>query len=280
MGELGRYLRDLRAQRGMTLEEVSQVTRVGKRHLAALEAEEFAELPAPVFVKGFLRSYCEALHERPEQALAFYEATPIAFPSARPALPRHQIPRPGRRSPLVAAALLVIALAGGLAALQLATRRGADPAPPAGGATAGAGGGDAVVSPSAPAPAGAGLPGGTDAPTSAAPSVAPAPRAETAGSPPPAGVPAASAPGQRLIARATEPTWLRVQMDSGEAVQELLPAGATREWMAERRFVLTIGNAGGLELTLNGRPVPSLGARGAVIRDLVLPREDPAKPAS
>jgi cytoskeleton protein RodZ len=269
MGDLGRYLHDLRERKGISLEEVSQVTRIGKRHLAALEAEEFAELPAPVFVKGFLRSYCEALHERPDQALAFYDAIPIAVPSSRSAPTYRPAPRSSRRSPLVAALLLLIALAGGLVALQLATRRGTGPAPST------SGGGPAVISgPSAPFPPGTPIPGRAEAPPPAASAPAP-PMASTTI----AGVPGAPAPGHRLVARATEPTWLRVQMDGGEAVQELLPAGATREWMAERRFVLTIGNAGGVELTLNGRPVPSLGARGAVIRDLTLPREEPSRPA-
>jgi cytoskeleton protein RodZ len=271
MGDLGRYLHDLRERKGISLEEVSRVTRIGKSHLAALEAEEFAELPAPVFVKGFLRSYCEALHERPDQALAFYEAVPTAVPASRLVPARRPPPRSSRRTPLVAALLLLIVLAGGLAALQLATRRGAGPATPTGRS------GSVVNSapPSPSAPVGAAVQGRADATGPAASS--PAPEARTAAAPAPAGVPA---PGQRLVARAIEPTWLRVQMDGGEAVQELLPAGATREWTAERRFVLTIGNAGGIELTLNGRPVPSLGARGAVIRDLVLPREEAAKPAS
>jgi cytoskeleton protein RodZ len=271
MGDLGRYLHDLRERKGISLEEVSRVTRIGKRHLAALEAEEFAELPAPVFVKGFLRSYCEALHERPDQALEFYEAAPTAVPASRLTPACRPAPRSSRRSPLVAALLLLIALAVGLAALQLATRRGAGPAAPTGG------NGPMVSSaPSPSAPVGAAVPSRADATGPAASPPAPEARRAPA-SPAPAGIPAA---GQRLVARATEPTWLRVQMDGGEAVQELLPAGATREWTAERRFLLTIGNAGGIELTLNGRPVPSLGARGAVIRDLVLPRDEAAKPVS
>ena len=83
----------------------------------------------------------------------------------------------------------------------------------------------------------------------------------------------------RLIARATEPTWVRVQMDDGSVVQELLPAGATREWVSNKRFILTVGNAGGLALELNGQPIPPLGARGAVIQNLVIPAEpEAAKP--
>jgi hypothetical protein len=85
---------------------------------------------------------------------------------------------------------------------------------------------------------------------------------------------AASAGGQRLVVRALEPTWIRVQTDSGRVAEELLPAGASREWAAERRFLLTIGNAGGVELTLNGKALPSLGPKGTVIQRLELPAPD------
>ena len=79
--------------------------------------------------------------------------------------------------------------------------------------------------------------------------------------------------GQRLLIRAVEPTWIRVQVDEGQVAEELLQAGAVREWTAARRFVLSVGNAGGLEVDLNGRRIPALGARGAVIQRLVLPAE-------
>ena len=71
--------------------------------------------------------------------------------------------------------------------------------------------------------------------------------------------------------RAIEPTWVRVQTDEGRIAEELLPAGASREWAAEHRFLLTIGNAGGVELTLNGKALPPLGAKGTVIQRLELP---------
>jgi hypothetical protein len=76
-----------------------------------------------------------------------------------------------------------------------------------------------------------------------------------------------------LIVRAIEPTWLRVQVDDGQVAEELLQAGAVREWTATRRFTLTVGNAGGVELDLDGKRMPSLGAKGAVIQRLVLPQE-------
>jgi cytoskeleton protein RodZ len=77
---------------------------------------------------------------------------------------------------------------------------------------------------------------------------------------------------QRLVVKAVERTWIRVQIDDGREVEELLKAGTQREWTSDRRFVLTVGNAGGIEIVLNGRPLPSLGARGAVIHRLSLPQ--------
>jgi hypothetical protein len=78
--------------------------------------------------------------------------------------------------------------------------------------------------------------------------------------------------GQRLAMKALDATWIRVQPDEGRPTEELLPAGASREWSAERRFLVTIGNAGGVELTLNGKVLPPLGPKGTVIQRLELPQ--------
>jgi hypothetical protein len=74
-----------------------------------------------------------------------------------------------------------------------------------------------------------------------------------------------------LIARTNESTWIRVRTDDGRSSDETVPAGEIREWVSDRPFVITVGNAGGVSLELNGRPLPPLGARGAVIPRLVLP---------
>ena len=77
----------------------------------------------------------------------------------------------------------------------------------------------------------------------------------------------------RLVARAVEPTWIRVRTEDGRSTEETVPAGEVREWVSNRPFVLTVGNAGGITLELNGRELPSLGARGAVITRVVVPPE-------
>jgi cytoskeleton protein RodZ len=75
----------------------------------------------------------------------------------------------------------------------------------------------------------------------------------------------------RLVARATEPTWIRVRTQDGRSIEETVPAGETREWLSNAPFVLTVGNAGGVVLELNGRALPPLGGHGVVIQRLVLP---------
>jgi hypothetical protein len=77
----------------------------------------------------------------------------------------------------------------------------------------------------------------------------------------------------RLVARTSEATWIRVRTEDGRSSEENVPAGEVREWVSDRPFVLTIGNAGGVTFELNGRPLPPLGGSGAVIPRLVLPPE-------
>ncbi len=57
----GSYLREQRLRRGMTLEELSEITKIPRASLEALEEERYEGLPGPVFVKGFLRCCARAL---------------------------------------------------------------------------------------------------------------------------------------------------------------------------------------------------------------------------
>lgn len=276
---LGAHLRALREAKGGSLEDMARSTRVGIRHLEALEDERLTDLPSPVFVRGFIRAYCVFLRENPEPALNRYEelaGTRAAEQAAGvPSRPRTS----WAGSSLVIGLVLLLILGVGLILVNLSVKKSggnsvstaktevARPAP--------------ATPPPAPAPSSATAP----VPPPPAPATATAPTAPP--TPPVAGEPvrpaAAAAPAaprtssapasgeQRLVIRAVEPTWIRVQTDEGRIAEELLPAGASREWAAERRFLLTIGNAGGVELTLNGRALPPLGPKGTVIQRLELP---------
>ncbi len=85
---------------------MARSTRVGIRHLEALEEERLADLPSPVFVRGFIRAYCGFLREAPEEALAQYEALAGRARGGpgrqRPAAPPDHVGpqlRPGRPGP-------------------------------------------------------------------------------------------------------------------------------------------------------------------------------------
>jgi cytoskeleton protein RodZ len=172
--------------------------------------------------------------------------------SAKPERPQSILRSgPSRRAgPLVISLVLFIALGASLFALRL----GLKSSPPSAPATSASARGDTASVPSS-----ASIPAAT------------APVIQT--QPVPVSAADAKPAAQRLVIHAVEPTWIRVQVDDGQVSEELLPAGAGREWTAARRFVLTVGNAGGLEIDLNGKRMPALGARGAVIQKLVLPPE-------
>jgi len=61
MGNFGEDLRKERISRGIALEQISAVTKISQRHLAALEQERFRLLPGGILSKGIVRGYVNAL---------------------------------------------------------------------------------------------------------------------------------------------------------------------------------------------------------------------------
>ena len=61
MFDIGSSLRDARDRQGLDFPELEQITKIRPKYLRALEDERFDILPAPTYVRGFLRSYAEAL---------------------------------------------------------------------------------------------------------------------------------------------------------------------------------------------------------------------------
>ena len=74
MGVFGDRLRREREMRGITLEEITESTKISRRHLEALEGEHFDQLPGGVFNKGFVRAYARFLGLDEDQAVADYSA--------------------------------------------------------------------------------------------------------------------------------------------------------------------------------------------------------------
>jgi hypothetical protein len=72
MGELGNTLSRARRARAITLEDVERDTHVSKRYLAALENEDFSIFPAPVYARGFLRTYSRYLGLNPDELIRVF----------------------------------------------------------------------------------------------------------------------------------------------------------------------------------------------------------------
>jgi cytoskeleton protein RodZ len=296
MASVGAYLRELRTRRGVSLEEIARTTRVAQRYLESLETDTYDGLPAPVFIRGFIRAYCQALGEPPHEALACYDAREGSEqrPVRPPPLSRAGAPEPHRRGAILVSFVLLVVLGMALFTVALVIQpreRGARspaemrPAPPPASPSSELAtstpraapppptvpGPAAVTAPSA-APRGGG---------SASPAVSAPPRAAARPAPPALAAPAV-VPGletlagsvsspYRLTARVSDATWIRVRTEGGATSEETVSAGEVREWVSERPFVVTIGNAGGVVLELNGRALPPLGAKGMVVPRLVLP---------
>lgn len=68
----GARLRRSRLHRGMELEEISSVTKITPTYLCFIEEDRYAELPAPVYVRGFVTAYAECLGLDAKRAAASY----------------------------------------------------------------------------------------------------------------------------------------------------------------------------------------------------------------
>lgn len=54
----GIYLKQMREARGLSLQRVAEHTKIGAYQLQCIEEQNFAALPAPVYLRGFLKEYC------------------------------------------------------------------------------------------------------------------------------------------------------------------------------------------------------------------------------
>jgi cytoskeletal protein RodZ len=104
VGEFGDKFRKAREKKEISLDDVSNVTKISARMLQAIEQEHFDQLPGGVFNKGFIRAYSKHLGLDPEEAVTDYlaclrqaqidaqeiwepERSRILAPPPRPAVP-------------------------------------------------------------------------------------------------------------------------------------------------------------------------------------------------
>jgi cytoskeleton protein RodZ len=69
----GSLLQQARAYKGVTLRDAERATRIPRRHLAALEHDEFHQLPPLIYARGIVRNYAQYLGLDPVDTLARFE---------------------------------------------------------------------------------------------------------------------------------------------------------------------------------------------------------------
>lgn len=69
MSELGQQLREARLQKGMSLDDVQEMTKIRKRYLEAIEAGDYKVLPGSFYVRAFIKTYAEAVGIDPDELL-------------------------------------------------------------------------------------------------------------------------------------------------------------------------------------------------------------------
>jgi cytoskeleton protein RodZ len=232
----GRYLRAARTERGIGLEQVAEETRIAVSTLKAIEDEDFDRLPPDAFLRGFLRAYAKTVGADPDEAVRRCDARLRLLQPSPTAGQAIQEARTGLRGNLAAALML---LAGLVAATLVGyqywgrTPQEVSPAPPAVGADSAA----------APPPA------------AAAPSSSEAVKRPQTPAP----------PKHVLTVSAQEESWIKVSIDQGTPSEHKLKAGAQVKLEGQNGFNLLIGNAGGVRLNLDGKPVQVPGKRGEVV---------------
>jgi cytoskeleton protein RodZ len=267
--DFGEELRRERELRDVTREQLALVTKVSVRQIEALEAGRFEILPALVFSRGFVRSIAVHLGLDAERTVAAYRhvyenwdaerARQAAPPSpVRPTTTtlRTRVPR---RTVAASATIRVVAVAATLVLVTTAAvlLKNRPPEPRRGPA----------ASPARPetGPASLALPPAVAAATVALPAGAPAP-APTAGGAAPAG----GAGTSTLLLTFRDDCWTEVVVDGKVVVRALFPKGTTREFSGGRTFTLSLGNAGVVELTIDGRSLRPIGGPGQVVKNYVI----------
>ena len=250
----GEELRRERVVREISLEEISSATKISLRLLQALEDGDLRKLPPPTFTRGFIRAYAGHLGIDPEEKVNAYLADLAGTPPDGPGPKR---PRPRSRfwrSRRATAGTIVGGVTGLLLLLGLIANPERRPVAFRGHAA-----------PRAAAPALKNVTFSSE-PT-------PAMRLEPAAAPVPAAgaAPPAAAGHVSLLLEFDGDSWTQLEADGRMVFSGLARQGESKRFEAQEGFRLTLGNAGAVRVTVDGRALDRLGGEGKVVRNLLLP---------
>lgn len=278
----GEELRRERVVREISLEEIAQATKISIRLLTALENSDLPKLPAPTFTRGFIRAYARHLGIDPEEKVNAYLADlaggPPEAPSGKSARIRSRFWRNRRATAgaIVGGALLVLVVLGLIAnpqrtSLRKPLVRVAPPAAPVAFKNVAVSNEPTPIirvenrpQPASPVPeAGA----GKDVAASAVAKEEPV--AKVSG---PVASSADKPEGRiSLVLEFDADSWTKIEADGRTVFVALARRGERKSFSAREEFRLTLGNAGAVRVTVDGRALEPLGRAGQVVKDLRLP---------
>ncbi len=133
MPSFGENLRREREMRGVTLEEISESTKISTRLLQALEADQFSDLPGGIFTRNFIRAYAQYLGLDEEHALSEYKraaGSPVDNDLTRLAPNKTLSSMSGSRGRLLPWVVIAVLLGSGYAVYRYSHRNVEVPAAP------------------------------------------------------------------------------------------------------------------------------------------------------
>lgn len=298
----GARLAQARDDLRLTREEVAARLHLSSRQIQAIEEDNYAELPGPTYVRGYLKSYALLVGLAPEPVLEAYtrRITQPITPDFSAIAPAREITSQHHQVRFVT--YIVAAIVIGLAFAWWQGREAETPHPlletpleqpvvAVDGATSPADGPGAV----APEAGGAAAAGAVTAPATPAVPAAPTPRAAVAIAPAPAtpaaaAVPQASpAPGAepvpavpagprvRLVLVFDQDSWVDIR-DARQVklLYENVPAGRTVPLEGVAPLSIFLGNAAGVRVEFNGQNVDIASYRRGMVARFTLGEAAPA----
>ncbi|QIY73875.1 helix-turn-helix domain-containing protein [Streptomyces sp. RLB1-33] len=254
---VGRALRQARIEAGLTVDDVSNATRVRIAIVHAIEQDDFAPCGGDVYARGHIRTLARAVRLDPDPLLARYDAEHGGRPAPTPAAPLFEAERirPERRGPnwtaaMVAAIVAVIGFVGFTV-------------------VKGSGGSDAKSS-----VAEGSTPTASTSTTSASPKISkPAdPKPE------PSDSAIAAAPQDKVTVQVSAPdgrSWISAKDHNGRLLFDgLLKQGESKTFQDKTKIDLVLGDAGAIKLYVNGKKIDDQFQPGQVER-LTYTKGDP-----
>ncbi|MHC5261760.1 helix-turn-helix domain-containing protein [Streptomyces sp. UC4497] len=247
---IGRALQQARVDAGLTVDEVSQSTRVRIPIVQAIEQDDFSRCGGDVYARGHIRTLARAVGLDPEPLLDQYGDEHGGRPAPTPATPlfeteriRSEPRRPNWTAAMVAAIVAVVAFVGYTAF------SGGDSD----------GGQQQAAEGSTPA---------TSKPTTKKPS--PSTKKPTDPKPDPTDSAIAAAPADKVtvkVSAADGRSWISAKDHNGRIMFDgLLQDGQTKTFQDNKKIDLVLGDAGNIQLYVNGKQIEDEFRAGQVER--------------